>query len=182
MLDFYGFMRRLLIFALFALPGIGQVSSSPSAEDLIAKADKDLDLKILRGLLKLRIGAVGVGKDFPEADGRKLLFDAFTRYNVPVEWTPTEPSYGVENPTVFVSARTKRTTYSNGAAATETVVSLELFEKVALVRNGGVILTLPVWRAEEAGDFDPSADRDSASKAIKTLAEKFCLAYLSANR
>src|SRR5262249_8604983 len=72
--------------------GQGVTGNGLTAE-LIDKADRERDVKVLRGLSKLRIGFVQTTNRPSETEARKLIFDVLSRYNVPADWTPTSSSY-----------------------------------------------------------------------------------------
>ncbi|HTW65310.1 MAG TPA: hypothetical protein VME17_11865 [Bryobacteraceae bacterium] len=185
-------LGRALVFAMLSLPIFGQASSPQSSSKEFVEmeaANKDRDARVLRGLSKLAIGPVDSATNLLNDEDRKVVFDVLRRYDLPVGWTSPvagHAGYAVEIPTIFVTARTTIIRYSNGATAPgsypRTVVSFELYENATLVRNKSIVLALPVWRAEEVDLFDAFSDRDATETAIKRLAEKFCLAYLSANR
>jgi hypothetical protein len=178
---------------LFVLPiaAFSLLAQTPNrlTEEQIANADKQRDVKLLRGLPKIRLGQValtgsgGIANSVPEDEGRKLLFDSLRRYNVPVEWTPASSSgYTTEIPTLFLSNSVTKGGCTNGCIVVHAMFRLELFETVTLSRVSPVKWNLPVWSIEEETDFDPATNRDEALNVLKRLIEKFSLSYLAANR
>jgi hypothetical protein len=175
-------MLRLLVLTLTALTLFGQTPKS-IAEAQIEHTNKQRDFKLLRGVSKFRIGAVGVTNVLAADAGRKLLLDSLVRYNVPVEWTSTSSSgYPIDVPIFFLTSSCTRSTCANTCTVVTCVFRLEVFDTALLQGVAPVKCTTTIWSAEETVDFDPNTNKDDTIDIFKRLADKFSLSSLAANR
>jgi hypothetical protein len=175
-----------LYFALAFVTSCGlsaaQTSHAPMTGQQIQDAEQNRDIKLLRGIPKLHVAFVQSAKALSENDGRKIIFDVFQRYSLPVEWTATKSSYAVDVPSVFVSQTVTKTKLGNGQEIISVVVRLELYDAVIVKRNPPVEWHLPIWFLEDNLDVDPATNDISYKDSLRRLAEKFCLSFFAANK
>lgn len=183
-------LRLIWVLTVVALPAIAQSGKQPTNEELVSAGDRLRDTTVLRDLPMLKIGFVGVQNttDLTMDEARKLVFGIFSRYNLPVEWTPPTQSVRVDRPTVTVMTSVLKNSWeqkgSQGGFVTNYVrVRFELEERIKLPRQPTVEWNVPVWTEEDEITFGSAAiDKNTVVEMIKRLTERFCLSYLSANR
>ncbi|MEO5923322.1 MAG: hypothetical protein ABIR70_05790 [Bryobacteraceae bacterium] len=176
-------MRIVALFVLVCVRLLAQTQNDINKQ-IVAAGEKYRDTIVLHAVPKLRIGIVGISSLLPLVpdDVRRAMFTTLSRYNLPVEWTPSTDSVKADIPTLFVIVNVTTTTFSNGTRFNSAHISLELREKLKLQRDKIVEYTVPVWSEDKevhgVGDIDATA----VSASINQLIEQFCLSYLASNR
>ena len=183
-------LRLIWMVTVIGLPVVAQSAKQPTNEEMVSTGDRLRDTTVLRDLPMLKIGFIAIQNttDLTMDEARKLVFGIFSRYNLPVEWTPTTQSVKVDLPTVSITTSSTKniweTKSGQGALATNYVrIRFELEERVKLPRHTTVEWNVPVWDEEDEITFGSAAiDKNRVVEMVKRLAEQFCLSYLSANR
>jgi hypothetical protein len=136
---------------------------------------------VLKGLPKVQIGAVGIDDAFKisSQEGRKVILEVLLRYNIPVHSDTS--SVATTLPFLTLIANLVKTKEVHPLSSRILNFRMELWEHVKLVRDPGNDLYAPVWSRED-GLIGAAIDREEVISTIRSLAEQFCLSYLSANR
>jgi hypothetical protein len=174
----------VVVFTLLALPTVAQNAKQPSNEELVSAGDRLRDATVLRSLSKLKVGLIDVSNstDLSVDEGRKLVFGIFSRYNLPVDWTPTTQSVTVDVPTIMAYTTFIKQGWSGGFTTNYVRVHIELLERIKLPREKIVEWDVPIWAEDHDEVFGSTIDKSAVVEIVKKLTEQFCLSYLSANR
>jgi hypothetical protein len=175
---------KAVALAVLTLPILAQSDKPQSAQEITRNSEKERDANVLSGLQKLKIGAVGLNEKLKvtEAEGRKLLFDALARYNVPVQLPSTTRNALPDTSILTLSSSVTTTQWPIGLVSNHINIRLELWEDIRMTRKPNKPLYASVWNREEALELGSVIERDQIIEVIKALSEQFCLSYLSVNR
>jgi len=170
-------IRCVAALIIIALPGFSQAGKQ-ARDDENQALQNQRESAVLRDMPPVTIGDGLNDSALDENSFRKAVYDTLSRYKIPVKWTP-KPAPHTEAPSLFAIQQVER----SDKGSSSTVMTLQLVDLVSLPRkDGNRPILVVVWDAVDGDIFSPRQEKEAMLKLVNRLVEKFCLAYLAANR